>query len=439
MSNLSAFALITVIALVILYRARVSPESVVQRKSHPGRAWSALGLLIFAYLVPLIVLDPREATELIDEGLSQSNVIRIFVSLVLIGYSIYLLTYKRMWARILHWPSFFLMLLVVLYLGSALWSVWPEATLFRALEVFAYFTVALFLATERNGCQKVYVLFGVIIVATLIWQRESILENVLENGLYRSAVSNQLGLIAASYTLLHFFLYPRRILGYVFGLGAMLAFGSTSTLAAFMVAAGIALGVSLMGRRGRVAGALVAVVGGLVFVFSLMDPAKHPIIMRFAVDVLGREEHHIIGATGRWVLWEAYFQEFGGNWIGSGFWAAERLFAVERGSVGVWMAINSHNGFWSAWIGAGVAAILLLLGLYGSIFRELFRIGRKASGLGFALITLLFLNSLTYPGIGGAASTWYFVLALVVALTIMEKKSGQLRRRVVVSEGESFR
>jgi len=140
--------------------------------------------------------------------------------------------------------------------------------------------------------------------------------------------------------------------------------------------------------------------------------------MNFAVNVLGREEHHVIGATGRWVLWDVYFQEFRGQWMGSGFWAAERLFAIELQSFGIWQAINSHNGFWSAWIGGGLTALLLLVGVYVSVIRELLRKSGHELGLGLALTMLLLLNSLTYPGIGGAASTWYFVLALVMALSM---------------------
>jgi len=243
MDNFAVLPLLGLVFFVILHRFASRPVN-GRLQTYSENTWIALGMLLFAYLIPLIALEPRAAAEIVDDGLSQSNLIRVFASSTLIAYSIYLLKYKSVWLRLLHWPSFFMMLLVLLFMGSTLWSVWPEATLFRSLELFAYFTVALFLATEKNGYQRIYFLLITVMMSTFIWQGVAILENIAVNGIYRSAVSNQLGLIAASYILLHSYLFPRRMAGYIFGLFAMLAFGSTSTIAAFMVAVGIFLSLS---------------------------------------------------------------------------------------------------------------------------------------------------------------------------------------------------
>jgi O-antigen ligase len=83
--------------------------------------------------------------------------------------------------------------------------------------------------------------------------------------------------------------------------------------------------------------------------------------------------------------------------------------------------MNAHNGFLSAWIGAGIPALGCLLMVYISTIVNLRRQNVLVRRICFSLLFMLFINSMTYSGIGGFFSMWYFVLAAVIVLSNLEK------------------
>jgi O-antigen ligase len=144
--------------------------------------------------------------------------------------------------------------------------------------------------------------------------------------------------------------------------------------------------------------------------------------------LFGKEVQHLETMSGRLPLWRTVWETTNDAPFGLGFAAAERSFVVllvQLRELG-WAAKNAHNGYLSAWMGAGWPGVAILLMLFVSLYLK----SRSAVGetrtLIQALILLLIVNNLTIAAVGGPYSP-VFMLTMALACAPLEP-AGQTRR-----------
>jgi hypothetical protein len=353
--------------------------------------------------------------DLVEAGLSSSNLLSIVSSGFVAICSAYLLVAKKTLSRnVFSGASFWVMTLFMVYAASTSWSIFPLGTAFRAVEIIAYYIVAVFIFSAKDTLRNLYW----IMLLHMSLGAIPLLSNgmaVLRDGLYYGFLqSNQYSLYAAVFLLLHYYMHRSNMLGYVYGLVLFVAFGSTATAAAFLAAV-ITYLIYRNPKGLSYALRLPVCVTVISFcILSIFFPEHFGGIFEFVGPIVQKDVEHFYTATGRTVIWKVYFESLINVPFGIGFYS-ERVF-LDPFVGAEWIAPNAHNGFISAWIGAGFPALFCLLGIYMSIIMHLRHQNNSARRICNSLLIMLFINSMTYPGIGGYFTMWYFVLAAIVVL-----------------------
>jgi O-antigen ligase len=132
-------------------------------------------------------------------------------------------------------------------------------------------------------------------------------------------------------------------------------------------------------------------------------------------ELFGKDTKHIGTMTGRLPLWSAIWEISKNHPFGSGFGAAERFVTALIGGrywIG-WTAGHSHNGFISAWLGAGFPGLLLSICLVLSILSATARMAVADRVLVVPLMILMITNNISFPAFGGQFNlTWMIVMAM---------------------------
>ena len=362
--------------------------------------------------------------ELLRDGLSISNISNVADTFVVaVGAAYLLAAARRLKSDLLSGPSFWLMLLFALYFVSANWSIYPQGSVFRASELVAYYIVAVFIFTGRQPLHNLYwIMFLEILLAGAALSRYGIYD-LASGHVIGFMASNQHSFYAAVFLLLHYHLYRSSILGYLYGLFFLMAFGSTATFAAFLGGAatyfvyGYASGpVYLL----RVPLTLSIIGFYCCFIFY---PEFFSSLIDIVAPALQKGEEKFYDASGRVEIWQFYYDYLKDQPFGIGFWGERFLFAYGYDVPS--LQTNPHNGFLDAWIGAGLPAVGCLLMVYISTVTYLLRQDFTVRRICFSLLFMLFVNSATFPGIGGFFSMWYIPLAAVVVLSNLRKSDAR--------------
>jgi O-antigen ligase len=190
-------------------------------------------------------------------------------------------------------------------------------------------------------------------------------------------------------------------------------------LAAFLV------GIAIYAMYGRDRGLLFALRGPIVAVMIaasvtfIFFPEFYSGIIDFIAPILQKDVRSFYNASGRIEIWTGFLAALEDYPMGIGCWAERSSFLYEafmRLEV-EWLPGNTHNGFLSALVGAGIPALALLFVVYGSVVAYLRRQDLDTRRIGYSIVAMLFINSMTFYGIGGIFSMWYYVLACVVVLS----------------------
>ena len=370
-------------------------------------------LVVVAVNIPYFFDPGRAQSELLREGLSISNIINIFDSIVMAFAAVYLLAAaRRLKFDLISGPSFWLVLLFALYFASTIWSFYPQGSAFRAFELIVYYVVAVFVFTGRQPLQ---ILYWVMFLEILLGGATLLIGGLAGGNIIGFMQSNQHSLYAAVFLLLHYHLYRPSISGYLFGLFFLLGFGSTTTFAAFLG------GVATYAVYGYASGPVyllrvpitLTIIG--LYLWFIFFPEVFSGFIDIVAAVLQKRAEKFSDASGRIALWQFYYEYLKSQPFGIGFWSERFIFA--RGYDVPWSAMNAHNGFLTAWIGAGVPALGCLSMVYVSIIAHLRRQDVAVRRIGVTLLFMLFVNSITYAGIGGFFSMWYYVLAAIIVLS----------------------
>ena len=124
--------------------------------------------------------------------------------------------------------------------------------------------------------------------------------------------------------------------------------------------------------------------------------------------------------TGRLELWTSIWESARSQPWGFGFAAFERTFSIENGALS-WKAGNAHNGFISAWLGAGWLAFALLLALFASMWARMSLLDGAQRPMYAGLLLLIMLNNLTVPAVGGRLTVVFLFLMALTHIPVRQK------------------
>jgi hypothetical protein len=367
----------------------------------------------------------RTVDALAAEGPSAQNLLQIAVVGVAALWAYHLLARRTVpVAALANGPAFWVTLLIAVYAVSTAWSVWPELTLFRVVELAVFWVLLLHVFLGEDAWEgSLRRLLWIAVAAS--WASHLLeWEAIVAAGSLRGiAYDNVSTLVAAALLLLEVHRCIRRPSPGAWGAAgvagiSVIAFGSLTTSVALVVAGGVYLAVraqrSARDRELLLVGALV-VAAALGAVLLQPTTAAGDDLAHEIAEWSGKDVRNIQDMTGRLPLWRALLDGTADQPMGLGFAGAERKLALGfvRVSVVGWTPSHAHNGFLSGWLGAGWPGLLLSVAVFLAVAQRVRETPVAGRPLGAALLVLLFINNMTATAVGGTLGVpWMVMMAL---------------------------
>ena len=420
-------------------------------KALPQGRWISW-LVMLAYLLARhFKFETRSKSTLLESGLSLSNMLEVSITFVAAIWAVYLIVAKgTKISSLLAGPCFWITSLIILYMFSTLWSIWPSLTIFRAAQLGVFWVIAVHIFARPDGITQLerflWIFIAVQVVRVLITQ--ALPDIPSEAGLSEALQLRHLTIHSptrgfAAGVLLILLLHavrqqPTALVHWKFAVAAaaFIAFSSMTAYVALVCALAVyALNVLQQPRKLLAIvislGAMSAVL--LVLAFEASNPFSA--LLDELSSVTGRTPESIVSLTGRIPLWMAIWDTFRSELFGSGFAAAEKmvLSADREGfcALATWCASDAHNGFLSAWLGAGWAGFLLVLLIFVSVWLRSTRLPPQVRALTSSLIVMLFISQMGSSSVGAVFNPAFVVMMAIACIP------GELALAPTSSEGDS--
>ncbi|MDJ0814462.1 MAG: hypothetical protein QNJ23_12115 [Woeseiaceae bacterium] len=409
------------VASLLLFLALIKPPPVMV-SGVPERRWErrCSWLLVVTFLgVNILRLQSRAMDALATQGLSTQNKIQVIVVAAAALWCGYLLASGRIRiARLVSGPGFWLLALTGVFALSVAWSTWPTLTVFRVTELAVFWIVACHVFGGDGWSRKfeslmwvawwMYATWAILLITGFV-------EGVSTGGLVGIATSNSASLLTGllllwtvhrfltESSLRHAWKLPMLVL-------SLIVFGSLATFVFVLFCTAIMMTLHTRGQLRFVmisCAICLAAAGANILVVQTGEPGAALVDTTSALS--GKSRDNITGMTGRLELWTNIWESTRSQPWGFGFAAFERTLGLNNASLS-WKAGNAHNGFISAWLGAGWLAVTLLLAFLVSVWARRRTIDAEQRPVFVALLALLILNNLTVPAIGGRLTVAFLVL-----------------------------
>lgn len=410
------------VASLLLFLALIKPPALaIARYPEPRWERRCSWLLVVTFLgVNILRLQSRAMDALATQGLSTQNKIQVIVVAAAALWCSYLLASGRVRiARIVSGPGFWLLALTAVFTLSVAWSTWPTLTVFRVTELAVFWILACHMFGGDGWSRQfeslmwvawfMYATWGLLLVAGFV-------EGVSSGGfIVGIATSNSASLLTGLLLLwtVHRFLtesplrhgwkLPVLVL-------SLVVFGSLATFVFVLFATAIMMTMNTRGQLRLImisCAICLAAAGANLVVVQTGDPGSALVDTTSALS--GKSRDNITGMTGRLELWTNIWESTRSQPWGFGFAAFERTLGLNNASLS-WKAGNAHNGFISAWLGAGWLGLTLLVAFLVSVWAKRRTIDVRQRPVFVALLALLILNNLTVPAIGGRLTVAFLVL-----------------------------
>ena len=386
--------------------------------------------LILYILSRALILQVREPSQLFHEGLSLQNKIQAIVIFFSFCWSLYLVFQNKIKiSQSFTGARFWITVIITIYLVSALWSIWPEYTIYRSFELIALWIIVIHifsrpLAYELLGKYLIWTNCAILIGSILISIREPLyLVDIKEIfyiksffGIFRSNIGGTISALLIIHLLNQSLLKKKKVHKYVWMLAifSFFTYGSLASVISLFASLPV-LFLKRINKLLRVA-TLLIIFGAMIMTFIIspklisVDFWVNPV-----ASVFNKQPHHILTLTGRIPLWKALWLETKDYPWGSGFAAAERLLTVsiiDPHDIG-WSATQAHSGYWSVWIGAGWLGIFPLIILIITLFLQSEQLVYHLRPFFLCTLFLILINNWTINGIGGSINpVWIVIMAL---------------------------
>lgn len=387
--------------------------------SRPAPSAKHVSWAIVIYLLfwkALFYESRPDVLALMEEGMSTSNIHQAIFVAAAAAWSAFLVATGRVRiGALIAGPSFWVTSLILVFLASTVWSVWPEYTLFRVLEIASFWFISLHLFAVEDWVRQLgwFLLLATLaewLYGLLEYQRFS--EGVILGAIYTNSGSLSAGAFFIVAVQQSITTENMSKWGWsAFACLSIVIFGSLTTAAASVIALAMLLVLWMMRRADPVAVALAAVLmtlgmaafGGFILTADTAGIS----------ELFGKDTEQIGTMTGRLPLWSAIWEISKNDPFGSGF-GADRFVAALIGGrswtdIRAW-AGHSHNGFISAWLGAGFPGFLLSICMVLSILSATARMVITDRVLVVPLMILMITNNMSFPAFGGQFNPYWMII-----------------------------
>jgi hypothetical protein len=385
--------------------------------------------LILHILSRAIILQIREPSQLFHEGLSLQNKVQAIVIIISFCWSLYLIFWKKLKiSQAITGTRFWITVIILIYLISALWSIWPEYTIYRCLELLALWVIVIHIFSRPSAYgllgRYLFLTNSLILIGSILISigEHFYLVDIIETfyiknlfGIFRSNTGGTISAILIVY-LLNQSLLKKKVPKVIWFL-AIFSFFTYGSLAS-VISLFASLPVLFLKHINKLirSATLLIIVGAMVLIFIMspklisIDYWVNPVASFFK-----KQPHHIVNLTGRVPLWKALWSETKDYPWGFGFAAAERLLTVEiinPHDIG-WNATQAHSGYWSVWLGAGWLGLIPLIILIITLLLQSKQMVFHLRPFFLCTLFLLLINNWTVNGIGGSMNpVWVVIMVL---------------------------
>jgi hypothetical protein len=387
-------------------------------------------------MLQCLVFDYRSDPEdLVASGLSFQNKLQAGMTILLAARGAWLLMKRRVpLTSLVQGPGFWVALLILTFAVSVSWSIWPEFTVYRTVELAAMWVAGAHVFSGPGWFAACRAFLALVIVLTMLGSILLLaLGAVPFTGNLVGVLSSNPGACIAC-ALFLFSLHRSRqrggrrdLAGIALSIVAVVLFGSLAATAALALA--LLLIVVLDAPRYLRPLLATGLVGMILlnFYYLFLGLGDADWLLETVARAFGKQPQHIFSMSGRLPLWNVVWEVTKDHPFGLGFAAAERTFVVllTRLSEVGWSAKNAHSGYVSAWLGAGWPGLLLVAWLLASLWRRVARVEARLRPLLAALLLLVAINNFTVAGIGGQYGP---VFMLVMAISRAPLEAAEARR-----------
>lgn len=394
-------------------------ESRRQEVATPS-SWRRVSLAVLAahLLINRIRVDVRQSDAIFDSGLSTQNRSQAVVTVLLVLWAFVLVTSGRVRAAdVVGGQRLWVSLLFTVFLFSAAWSVTPDLTAYRSIELLGIWLLTLHVCRGIDCIRLLGRYIEVAILAIFIdaWLNQTSLNILRPAGLRE----NTGGLLAGCYIILIVCLPSSRVIAsrmsktvaLIAAIYCLIVFNSLAAVLSLAIGF-LTFAIARIDNRSirRLVGIATLSVAGLLVVLpvSLVNSTGG-----LAADIFNRDVESVLSGTGRLQLWSIALEESRAHPLGLGLTADRSLRQRAAYSVLNWPAASAHNGYVSALIGLGGLGLVLVLAIAFGTFRHSMGFPRRERHALHAFLAVYWSNNMSIS-LFGAWSSAPTILPLIV-------------------------
>jgi len=393
--------------------------------------------LIASLLAGIIRFEPRNMSDLMIEGLSFQNRLQVAITLLAACWAFFLILSKRVRISYMFYGSgFWITILILLYSISIFWSVWPKLTAYRVIELGAFWIIAKHLFAHKQWQKEIHKLllatFVIVWIRAVIFPDLDIIKGsnfVITGRSFIAAIMTNTGsLVAAIFIVYLVFRLMKNhniILWFelIIATISLFIFGSLVSLIALI---GGLVVLFLFNKKATISFTLLMFLLFIIFFSSFCSLNftinENPIFgWEQLAELYGKSQVNIANWTGRLPYWITVWRIAKDNPLGLGFAAGERLIAINPQFTTPKLA-HSHNGYISAWLGAGWPGITVLVFVFVAVWISTKYMSSMIQPLILSILIVLAINNLTINAVGGQFKSTFILIMALASLPINLKK-----------------
>ena len=403
--------------LLCRWRAPTTYESLSQPSS-----WRRITFLLLVghLLINRIRLGTRAGTAIFESGLSSQNRLQVLSTALLGMWAFVLVTSSRVRSQnLIRGQRLWVSALFALFLFSTVWSVTPNLTAYRSVELLSIWILVVHLC---KGSDPIRFVASYIQLSILAIFADGLLERASPHLFVPAGLrENTGGLLSACYFIL-VVCVPRSRVGSSFrgqifqallALYCLLIFNSLAAVLSTLV--GLAVfavgGIHRQSLRRLVGVGIAGALGVLLFLPIRIVSSTSEVAAR----IFNRDVDSVLSGTGRLQLWRIAINESIVHPLGLGLTADRSLRERSAYRVLDWPAASAHNGYVSALIGLGLLGLVLVLTIAFGTFEHVAAYPRAERRALSALLAVYWSNNVSISLFGAWFSPPTIIPLIVLA------------------------
>jgi len=418
-----------------LYIEAIKSSVNIPRLRHDGYDLFVAFLLIGDLARAYFFLERRaNATDVLSE-FSVGNISSIIWTAIAASYLAYILLTGRF--RI-EWffrvPYFSISVLISVYLLSSAWSVVPMFSLYRGLELVIWVCLSIYFFTRLQ-----YLSYKVMFLAVycLVWwllNIPALIDGLSHSIIFSAIKDNFMPTVGFSVAALGW-KTRLRFLFCILGIIIIVLAGSAASVASGVAACSVGLIFSrnIIIKSAGYVGAIASISFIIVY---LVAPDQFPGTVDLLSDILQKSQEELLGATGRYTIWNILWEAGKDNYFGSGFGSDRFVQLVgnideinDRLGTSDIFVMSAHNAALSAWFAAGWLSVVALFFVFLNGLRYSVKCSINERATTTIVLVFMILNNLTIPGLGSNYSCIWLVWIAVLSVVGRRRFSYAVARR----------